>query len=58
MPGKLPPGVTVRSQGQGEERKVVLDIEGTTFELHPTDAGIIGEYLVVAAIDAENHENG
>lgn len=53
---QLPPDVMVEARGQGEERRVHLDIEGTTFELHPDDAAVIGECLVIAAKEAATRE--
>jgi hypothetical protein len=48
---KLPLGVQVIPEGIGDARHVLLDIEGSTFELHPDDARAIGEALVRIAAE-------
>lgn len=49
----LPADISVIAEGRGEYRRVVLSIEGTTFELHPEDARLIGAALIDAAGEAE-----
>lgn len=43
----LPPDVKVEPQGVGDERHVLLDIEGSKFELRADDAIAIGQALVL-----------
>lgn len=49
----LPADVSVVAEGRGEQRRVVLNIEGTTFDLHPDDAKLIGAALIDVAAEAE-----
>lgn len=53
---QLPPGILVEQRGLGEERHVLLDIEGSQFELHPSDARAIGAALLKVADETEQAE--
>lgn len=55
---QLPAGFVVEARGLDDERAVHLDIEGTTFELHPEDARKLGAALVAAAAESDKREEG
>ena len=53
---QLPAGFNVEPRGMGEERHVLLDIEGSTFELHPADAIALGHVLVAVGTQTDEAE--
>lgn len=45
----LPPGVTVQIAGSGDRRRVVLEVEETSFHFRPDEARQVGVMLIEAA---------